>query len=156
MNTIPHETDPVKDEVKLTRFDEQHLYRLKGKRDYYKSRNELQPDGSFFQEAKKLWEWLKCTKPGLMKSRKRLIAAGKIKYHAGGGRKKASYYWILDSPQSKPKAPLKSYLRPHKISPDVLKVELRLEGIEIVKQRYLKQGYTEAEFEKAKRVTFDK
>lgn len=95
-STVPPQENNVKQEIQLTRLDEQFLFRLTGLRDYFWRRGQLQQNGSFFRANKKLWTWLKCTKQGLTGSRNRLIAADKIKYIAGHGRQKSSHYWVLD------------------------------------------------------------
>lgn len=133
--------------MNLTRFDEWYLSRLVGLRNYYARRGELREDGSFFQSAKKLCWWLKCTEVGLMKSRKRLLAAGKIRYNHGTGRGKASHYWILDGSEKpqKPQDP-EGYVRPP-LGLERVKELTRSLGKTAALQMLKNEGYLDIEIE---------
>lgn len=148
-NSLPPGTNPVKDKIELTRLEREYSYRLIYLRNYYSRRGELQTDGSFFQTEKRLCWWLQCTRVGLMKARKHLVEAGEIRYKAGGGRGKASFYWILGDPEKLKKEPeIKSWKRPV-LYPARAKELERIHGREKTIMLLVNEGYAEAEVIKA-------
>ena len=137
MDNLPQNAGNVKPEIRLTYLDYAYLDRLKWLRWRFQSKGTARKDGSIFQSNKKLFTYLRCTEPGLIKSRKRLIAAAKIRFKRGGGRRRASYYWILDASE-----------RLGPLDPDMVKDYVQRYGLEATKAHFLRQGYAEYEVDR--------
>jgi len=134
-------------ESNLTGLDARHLFRLRDLRKQFLTKNTLSADGSFFQTTSQLCRWFKCTKPGLIKSRKRLIEAGLIRYTAGGGQRAASHYWVLDIGPSVAVNKPQVGGEKQPLDPDILRNHAKSVGKDTAIKRWLTMGYGLAELE---------
>jgi len=145
MSRLPQEDPNVKKEIRLTRLDYAHLYRLTELRSIHKAKGDLNPNGSIFQSSEQLHKWLKCTKQGLRKSRRRLIKAGRIKFEAVSVKGQASHYWILNgTKQQENSGPEIQKTRPP-LTPERAKEVERTLGRDIAVTCLNQEGYSTAE-----------
>lgn len=97
----PDEDNKLLPSQKLTPSDTLLLRELTYKRNYFSRHKKLAPDGSFFYSDEKLAEENGVSEKTIMRSKRRLRQAGKIKFEIGKHQGWSTKYWIISEDDKK-------------------------------------------------------
>jgi len=131
----------------LSKADRAGYNVLEWKYFYWKNKNELKRDGSFFYVNADFARGAKLKRRGAIRLKQRLRDQGAIRYRTQTGRKGATYYWL---PVYDKKEGLKTIEQPEKtlpIDPEAVRAMVKTWGKKWVLNCAALKAYTQAEIE---------
>jgi hypothetical protein len=154
-NKIPQDDQPVKDknseaiskENHLTKTEKRFMGLLCFKRDWYRAKNKLQPDGSFFVDNISIAAECGCKKRNIIRTKQSLKAKGFISYKKGNGRGKATYYRVLDKTPEKIKPVAPADEGPRQLVPAEVRQDMKFFGRDHAIETWVRMGFQKAEVE---------